>query len=448
MRRRILTLFALLALMTQICAVGVSAFDTYMEDPMYWNEIYEGDRLYEESTITFDSFTTRQLADIEVLRCGIDVSSYQANIDWEAVKNDGVEFAFIRVGYRGWGTGRLVEDSYYRKNIEGALAAGIRVGVYVYSQAITVEEGIEEAQFLMERVAGYDISLPLIMDYEYDNGKVGRLYEAKLTKEEATQIYEAFRKAAEAQGYHAALYANKSFLNNQLNAGALNSVWLAHYATETDYTGDYDFWQCTSSGTIQGITTGLVDLNFWFDDGTFQSVLPFRDVAIGDWAYAGIRYAYENGIVKGKSDNQFAPKDNATRGEVATMLYRLVNEPAVTGQSTFTDLTQTYYKDAITWAHQQGVIKGRTETTFDPDAPVTREELVTMLYRLVGEPTTSFSLSGFSDAQTVSNYARNAMAWAVENGIIKGQTTTTLNPQGKATREQIATILMRFSQLS
>lgn len=454
MTKRRLTLLLVAALLVQIFTLGVFAEDTYeeevvievfediyFEDPEYHQELHSN-VLREEETLTFKSFTTKPLAENQSLRCGVDVSSYQEDIDWEAVKADGVEFAFIRVGYRGYGTGKLVEDSYYKKNIEGALAVGIKVGVYVYSQAITVEEGVEEAQFLMDRVAGYDIDLPLIIDYEYayDGGHTGRLYEAGLTKEEATAICHAFCDAAAEGGYTAAVYANKSFLNTQLNADELESVWLAHYIKKTDYTGDYDFWQCTSSGRVKGIT-GYVDLDFWFMD------FPFRDVPLTYWGYDGIRYAYELGIVNGVGVNAYAPESNTTRGQVATMLYRMEGSPKVEQSATFTDLTADYYRDAIAWAQQNGVINGRTETTFDPDAAVTRQELVAMLYRLSDEPKTMGTLDAFQDADQVDEYAKTAMAWAVELGIIQGVTGTVLKPDGNATRAQIATILMRYMEI-
>lgn len=442
MRRRLLTLFLTLSLLVQVFAFGAAAEDTYWEDPMYWVETQMGDRLYEEETVTFDSFTTRALQKKESLRKGVDVSSYQKEIDWAAARADGVEFAFIRVGYRGYGTGKLVEDSLYAQNIEGALAEGIKVGVYVYSQAITIEEGIEEAQFLMDRVAGYDIDLPLILDYEYaySGGHTGRLYNAKLTKDEATAICQAFCDAAAKQGYQAAVYANKGFLNDQLNANKLESVWLAHYALETDYAGNYDFWQCTSSGRVKGIT-GYVDLDFWFMD------FPFRDVSLTHWAFDSIQYVYERGIVNGMDVNIYGPDNNTTRGQAATMLYRMMGSPEVTEPSGYMDLTAEYYKDAVAWAQKKGVVKGRTDTTFDPDAFVTRQELVTMMYRLAGEPATAGSLKAFVDADQVAEYAKAAMTWAVANGIIKGETATTLNPEGNTTRAQIAAILARYEQL-
>lgn len=476
MRRRFFILTILLALMVQMTMLVVYANEgngTYVEtweteDCVIWDEqndeeYYDYDpydpenweqqdniQLHEEEKITFDSFTTRELQDVEILRKGIDVSDHQGDIDWAKVKADGVEFAFVRVGYHGLIVNSLNEDSCYQKNIEGALAQGIQVGVYFYSQAITVEEAIAEADYVLERIAGYGLSLPVVFDYEYGsyNGTPGRLLAANLTKEEATAICKAFMNRVESKGYNALVYANRNFLYNQLNREELGETWMAHYALETDYQGDYAFWQCTSSGRVDGIS-GYVDLNFWFDDGTYQTVLPFRDVSVKFWGYKGIRYAYEKGLVKGVSDNAFAPEENATRGDVVTMLYRLMGSPEVKQKSPFTDLTHKYHEDPVAWGYEKDIIKGRTATAFDPAASVTRQELVTMLYRLAGEPKSNGDLSGYTDAASVGSFSRAAMTWAVEKGLIQGSKENgeiLLDPKGTATRAQIATILMRYQK--
>lgn len=128
------------------------------------------------------------------------------------------------------------------KNIEGALVNGIQVGIYVYSQATTAAEAEEEAQFILDRIDGYEITLPLVIDYEYaeQNGRyVGYLYDAKLSKDDATAVCNAFCDKVTAAGYQAAVYANMSMLNNHLNAAQLTgTIWLAHYATSTTYTGE------------------------------------------------------------------------------------------------------------------------------------------------------------------------------------------------------------------
>lgn len=201
---------------------------------------------------------------------GIDVSRYQYDIDWQAAAAAGVEYAIIRAGYRGYGaSGGMGADPYFEKNMEGAIMAGIEVGVYFFSQATTVEEAIEEAQYTLDKIAGYPVTLPVVLDFEYAsvNGKAGgRLYDAKLSKEDATDVCLAFCDTIASAGYEPMLYANTVMLNNNLNTSAIDSVykiWLANYTSMTAYTGTYDFWQYSSKGKISGIS-GNVDCNFWY----------------------------------------------------------------------------------------------------------------------------------------------------------------------------------------
>lgn len=126
------------------------------------------------------------------------------------------------------------------------------------------------------------------------------------------------------------------------------------------------------------------------------------------------------------------------------MLYRLSGSPEVTGSSTFTDLTMQYYRDPIAWAQQNGVINGVGHNRFAPESAVTRQDMITMLYRLSGEPETKGDLSGFKDADKVAGYAKKAVAWAVENDILKGSNDGKIMPLNNATREQVATFLVRY----
>lgn len=204
---------------------------------------------------------------------GIDVSRYNGNIDWSQVKASGIEYAMIRVGFRGYGSsGSLNEDSMFRQNIEGALNAGLKVGVYFFSQAITRTEARAEANYVLDRIYGYNISLPVVIDYEYASGNIGRLYEANLSRDYATQICKAFCGTVESAGYTGMVYANKSMLENNLYADEISSdykIWLAHYTTQTSYAGDYYAWQYTSSGQIDGVA-GNVDCNFFYEKKQVQ----------------------------------------------------------------------------------------------------------------------------------------------------------------------------------
>ena len=182
----------------------------------------------------------------------------------------------------------------------------------------------------------------------------------------------------------------------------------------------------------------------------------FTDVpGEGNWAHAGIDYCVANGLMSGVGGNLFAPKMTTTRAQIVQILYNLEGEPKVSGTTPFTDLTQNWYKDAVLWAYQTGVVSGTSATTFAPDLPVTREQIAVILMEYMTrvlklERTwTPADLSVFPDAGSVSGWAKDALADAVALGLISGASNggqTYLEPQGSATREQVATILMNFCQ--
>lgn len=233
---------------------------------------------------------------------GIDVSVYQGTIDWNKAKAGGVDYAIIRVAYRGYGTGSIANDANYKTNIEGALAAGIDVGVYIYSQAITVAEAREEAQYAISLVKDYDISLPIVMDFEYAGTGTGRLYNANLTKAKATNICNAFCETAEAMGYTGMVYANRSMLQNQVNASSIADkypIWLACYpanaSSGSGYDGEYSFWQYTSTGSVPGIS-GNVDCNFRYIKKPAKTTMTNPDTSYTDntlaWTKVSGVYGY------------------------------------------------------------------------------------------------------------------------------------------------------------
>ena len=180
----------------------------------------------------------------------------------------------------------------------------------------------------------------------------------------------------------------------------------------------------------------------------------FTDVpGEGSWAHAGIDYCVANGLMSGVGGNLFAPKMTTTRAQIVQILYNLEGEPKVSGTMPFTDLTQNWYKDAVLWAYQTGVVSGTSATTFAPDLPVTREQIAVILMgyaeKVLGvtRTWTPADLSVYPDAGSVSDWAKDALADAVALGLISGASNggqTLLEPQGSATREQVATILMEF----
>ncbi len=188
---------------------------------------------------------------------GIDVSKWNGSIDWNAVKNSGVSYVIIRCGYRGSSQGMLVEDKMFKTNIKGALDAGLKVGVYFFTQATDEIEAVEEASFVLEQIKDYKISYPVFLDVESGGGRGD-----KIDKTTRTAVCKAFCETIQRSGYTAGIYANKTWLNEKLDSGSLSAykIWLAQYAATPTYTGRYDLWQYTSTGKISGIQ-GNVDLN-------------------------------------------------------------------------------------------------------------------------------------------------------------------------------------------
>ena len=182
-----------------------------------------------------------------------------------------------------------------------------------------------------------------------------------------------------------------------------------------------------------------------------DSGLPFIDVAANAWYYDAVAYAYENGLMSGTASNLFSPNATTTRGMIVTMLYRLEGEPRVTTGSAFNDVDAAmYYADAIAWANANGIVTGYDEATFGPNDAITREQMAAILYRYAQykayRTTASADLSGYVDADAVSAYALPALQWASAEGLVTGTSSTTLTPDGSATRAQVATIFMRFME--
>ena len=182
-----------------------------------------------------------------------------------------------------------------------------------------------------------------------------------------------------------------------------------------------------------------------------EAPLPFPDVTEGDWFYDAVRYAYENGLMDGVGDNLFAPNSDTTRAQLVTILYRLEGQPAPSGDSGFSDVAAgTWYTDAVAWAAENGIVNGVSETEFAPGKDITREQLATILFRYAEakgyDVSARVDLSAYPDANQIQSYAAESVAWAVAEGLIQGFEDNTLRPAGNATRAQIATILMRFCE--
>lgn len=228
--------------------------NTYYYDPAT-HEPVTGTQVIQGDIYTFSS--TGVLGQKER---GIDVSKFQGTIDWNAVKADGITFAIIRCGYRGYGSGALVEDSTFRRNIQGATAAGIKVGVYFYSQAVNEEEAVQEASMVVSLVQGYSLPYGVYFDTEKVAGDTGRADGISAAQRTANAV--AFCEAIQAAGYKAGVYSYASWFYNSLNFANISKyrTWIAQYRDTLDFAYSYNIWQYTSQGRVSGIN-GNVDMN-------------------------------------------------------------------------------------------------------------------------------------------------------------------------------------------
>ncbi len=191
----------------------------------------------------------------------IDVSRYNGSIDWNSVKASGINYAMIRVGYRGYETANLVLDSRFHENMSQAIAAGVKVGAYIVTQAVDTTEAVEEASFIVSACSGYNISLPLAIDVESAGGGSGR--GDKISSSQRTAVVNAFAQTVRSCGYSAVVYANKDWMNNRMYAGNIScNVWLAQYRDTCNYTGPFSMWQFTDKARVNGIS-GYVDMSVW-----------------------------------------------------------------------------------------------------------------------------------------------------------------------------------------
>lgn len=197
---------------------------------------------------------------------GVDVSSYQKDVDWEKVREAGFTFAMLRVGFRGYGqSGVLMADKYAQTNYEKATAAGLKVGVYFFSQAITVEEAVEEADFVLQLIEGWDLQMPVVYDWEClaeDYRTVG------VDSRTLTDCTKAFCDRIRQAGYEPMVYFNPSQSRTQLILAELvdYKFWLAMYSDYMTYEYKVDMWQYTNQGSVPGIK-GNADINLWFPYG-------------------------------------------------------------------------------------------------------------------------------------------------------------------------------------
>lgn len=199
----------------------------------------------------------------------VDVSSYQSDLDWNALRQAGVTIVFVRAGYRGYGAeGKLVEDEMFRTHIEGAKAAGMKVGIYFYSQALNYDEGVEEAQYALSIASDYALDMPVAIDTEEVYADGART--ADLSNDARTDGVVGFCETVKNAGYTPMIYSNRNWFVQKLDMTRLGDykLWLAHYANQPDFPYLYSGWQYTGTGKIAGIEQDL-DLNVWMEGSVY-----------------------------------------------------------------------------------------------------------------------------------------------------------------------------------
>ena len=241
-----------------------------------WMTPLEGvpaNELTEESFSSNDGRIEYTGTDYDVLR-GVDVSEHQLDIDWKQVAASGVDYAYIRVGWRGYTEGGLFEDAYFERNIQGALDAGLHVGVYMFSQAVTVQEAIEEADFVLERIWKYNVTLPVVFDWEKIEAAEARSH--GLTMELRTDCARAFCETVKSAGYVPCVYFNRNLGYYGYDLTRLTDYEFWFSLPESGFPNFYyacDMWQYSFTETVPGIAEPT-DMNLWFIAKTKVSPSP------------------------------------------------------------------------------------------------------------------------------------------------------------------------------
>lgn len=391
------------------------------------------------------------------VRKGIDVSQHQGWIDWESVKAQGIDFAIIRCGYGSDLTEQ--DDSFWSYNVAECERLGIPYGVYLYSYATSVEEAASEAAHALRMLEGHTPDFPVYLDLE---DKVQSRDEA--VRAILPQIAQTFCETVRQAGYKPGIYANTFWWTHYLTDPVFDGweKWVAQYNTSCDYTGTYKVWQASSKMMLDGTTSKYVDVNF--DLGG-----RFRDVDYGapyvtDGSLDYVTSAGLMGAVGGAFD--FRPDDVVTRAQAVDLLYAMAGRPAVgfSGVGNPANNTMPFddvaadapYVDAIRWARSIGMIgstsQGSTQyaNVFNPDTPVTREEVCSMLETYVqtaGVETlyNPVSLITITDGFSVSPKTIESVGWAVGNGVLPLDLTADglrlVSPQGQVNRASMAQLL-------
>ncbi|MBR2653246.1 MAG: S-layer homology domain-containing protein, partial [Lachnospiraceae bacterium] len=374
---------------------------------------------------------------------GIDVSKHQGYIDWQQVKNAGIDFAIIRCGYGGNTTSQ--DDVRWEYNVSSCESLGIPYGVYLYSHADTSSEIDGEVQHVLRLLKGHKPTLPVYIDIEENRQfALGGAVLSEFAKRFCSRIKSA--------GYKSGLYTSTSHWNAYFGAfAALPSYyhWVAQYNTSCTYSGRYETWQYSNTGRVSGIS-GNVDRDIWYGrlDGSAPGKVSFSDVTDPKHPYyKAIYWAADAGITKGYSDGTFGIDKACTRSEAVMFLWRLAGKPAPknAASSPFKDVQKSHahYK-AILWAAQKGITKGYGDGTFGINKACTRGQIMTFIWRFKGSPAPKAAVkSPFSDVPKNHAYYK-AILWGSQNKVTNGFSDGTFGINKNCTRGQIVTFLYRI----
>lgn len=296
-----------------------------------------------------------------------------------------------------------------------------------------------------------------------EDGVTSKTYTVTVSFTEAPKSNDAGVSSITVAGFKAVAGANNSYTvtvpyGTVVKTGSFVIVTRHPRATVSALTNTRNIWSFTVTAE-DGVTTAVYTVTVntaalpepitpGVDNKKPEVKLPFTDVSTSDWFYDDVAFVYKNGLFSGTDSRSFSPNASMTRAMLVTVLYRLEGEPTVTGRSSFTDVRSgAYYEKSVIWAAANGIVTGTDSTSFSPDAKVTREQLAAILYRYAQyrklDTDASAKLNSFTDADSVSAYASEALGWAVSEGLINGASGK-LMPKGDATRAQVAAILHRF----
>lgn len=432
-------------------AQSVSDFETDADDPYgspeereYPNDsVIQGIDVIDDDSVIPGMGAFDDIVGSGVTYQGIDVSKHQGYIDWQQVKNAGIDFAIIRCGY-GANTASQ-DDVRWEYNASSCESLGIPYGVYLYSHADNTSEIDGEVQHVLRLLKGHKPTLPVYIDIEENRQfALGGAVLSGFAERFCSQIKKA--------GYKSGLYTSTSHWNAYFGAFAeLPSYyhWVAQYNTSCTYSGRYETWQYSNTGRVSGIS-GNVDRDTWYGrlDGSAPGKVSFSDVRdLKHPYYKAIYWAADAGITKGYSDGTFGIDKACTRSEAVMFLWRLAGKPSPKNASSspFKDVPKSHahYK-AILWAAQKGITKGYDDGTFGINKACTRGQIMTFIWRFKGSPAPKAAVkSPFSDVPKNHAYYK-AILWGSQNKVTNGFSDGTFGINKNCTRGQIVTFLYRI----